>query len=210
MTFERIPSPNHPLYADAMALYGISFPAHEQRETPSQTAILTHPDYHFTAILDGSAFVGDMLYWETPDFRYIEHFCILPALRSQRYGSRALSMLPNDRPVILEIDPPVDEIAIRRKGFYERCGFTANPYPHVHPAYHKGIRGHDLLLMSRPDGLTDKHCRAFHTNSILKHGIEHSRFFVPAKLSEARRTGGTRERNDAKPGRKRCCANDMV
>ena len=102
MTFERIPSPNHPLYADAMALYGISFPAHEQRETPSQTAILTHPDYHFTAILDGSAFVGDMLYWETPDFRYIEHFCILPALRGQRYGSRALSMLPCDRPVILE------------------------------------------------------------------------------------------------------------
>lgn len=49
---------------------------------------------------------------------------ILPALRGQRYGSRALSMLPNDRPVILEIDPPVDEIAIRRKGFYERCGFT--------------------------------------------------------------------------------------
>nr|DAH29331.1 MAG TPA: hypothetical protein [Caudoviricetes sp.] len=34
-------------------------------------------------------------------------------------------------------------------------------------------------------------------------------FFVPAKLSEARRTGGTRERNDAKPGRKRCCANVM-
>ena len=74
MTFERIPSPSHPLYADAMVLYGISFPAHEQRETPSQTAILTHPDYHFTAILDGSHFVGDMLYWETPDFRYIEHF----------------------------------------------------------------------------------------------------------------------------------------
>ena len=44
MTFERIPSPNHPLYANAMVLYGISFPAHEQRETPSQTAILTHPD----------------------------------------------------------------------------------------------------------------------------------------------------------------------
>ncbi len=59
-------------------------------------------------------------------------------------------------------------------------------------------------------------CSAFdlsladYTNSILKHGIEHSRFFVPAKLSEARRTGGTRERNEAKPGRKRCCANDML
>ena len=53
-------------------------------------------------------------------------------------------------------------------------------------------------------------CAAVYTNSILKHGIEHSRFFVPAKLSEARRTGGTRERNEAKPGRKRCCANDML
>ncbi len=70
--------PVTPLYAEAMALYGISFPAHEQRETPSQTAILTHPDYHFTAILDGSHFVGDMLYWETPDFRYIEHFLHSP------------------------------------------------------------------------------------------------------------------------------------
>ena len=27
MTFERITSPSHPLYAEAMALYGISFPA---------------------------------------------------------------------------------------------------------------------------------------------------------------------------------------
>ena len=53
-------------------------------------------------------------------------------------------------------------------------------------------------------------CAVVYTNSILKHGIEHSRFFVPAKLSEARRTGGTRERNEAKPGRKRCCANDML
>lgn len=34
MTFERIPSPNHPLYAEAMALYGISFPAHERAKRP--------------------------------------------------------------------------------------------------------------------------------------------------------------------------------
>lgn len=127
MTFERITSPSHPLYADAMVLYGISFPAHEQRETPSQTAILTHPDYHFTAILDGSHFVGDMLYWETPDFRYIEHFCILPALRGQRYGSRALSMLPCDRPVILEIDPPVDEIAHPPQGLLRTLRLHSEP-----------------------------------------------------------------------------------
>ena len=173
MTFERIPSPSHPLYAEAMALYGISFPAHEQREMPSQTAILTHPDYHFTAILDGGAFVGDMLYWETPDFRYIEHFCILPALtpnvcavytesdfRRRGIAGALLQFVCRDTH-----EKGIDTLYLLtdHTGFYERCGFTANPYPHVHPAYHKGIRGHDLVLMSRPDGLTDKQCRTFQT-----------------------------------------------
>lgn len=30
--------------------------------------------------------------------------------------------------VLLEIDPPVDETANRRKGFYERCGFTGRRF----------------------------------------------------------------------------------
>lgn len=37
---------------------------------------------------------------------------------------RALALLAADGlPVILEIDPPVDAVSIRRKGFYQRCGF---------------------------------------------------------------------------------------
>lgn len=161
MTFERLTSPAHPLYEAAMALYHTSFPAHEQRQAASQTAILSHPAYHFTLILEGSTFVGELLFWETPDFRYIEHFCVEPAQRGHGFGSRALSLLPDDRPVILEIDPPTDEIAIRRKGFYERCGFTANPFAHVHPPYHADAAGHPLVLMSRPGPLTAAQCRAF-------------------------------------------------
>ena len=45
MVFERITTPEHPLYADAMALYQISFPLHEQREKASQIEILGNPDY---------------------------------------------------------------------------------------------------------------------------------------------------------------------
>jgi len=44
----------------------------------------------------------------------------------------------------------VDEIARRRKGFYERCGYAENPYPHVHPPYHCGNKGHELVVMSAP------------------------------------------------------------
>ena len=56
--------------------------------------------------------------------------------------------------VILEIDPPVDEISIRRKGFYERAGYAENPFFHVHPPYHKGMEGHELVVMSSPSAIS--------------------------------------------------------
>ena len=63
MHFERLRSAGHPLFDDAMALYRLSFPSHEQREAPSQTRILSHPEYHFTLMLGEGRFVGEMLYW---------------------------------------------------------------------------------------------------------------------------------------------------
>lgn len=153
LTLERITAPSHPLYQEALALYHISFPPHEQRESVSQTAILAHPAYHFDVVLDGTTFVGEVLYWEVGSFLYIEHFCILPQMRNRHYGQKVLELLQT-KPLILEIDPPVTDIAERRKGFYERCGFVANPYPHIHPPYHKGNHGHDLVIMSCPRMLT--------------------------------------------------------
>lgn len=35
--------------------------------------------------------------------------------------------------VLLEIDPVVDAVSEARLGFYKKCGFLENPYPHVHP-----------------------------------------------------------------------------
>lgn len=161
MHLERITSPEHPLFQQAMALYQLSFPPHEQREMPSQRAIMCHPAYHFDAICQEDVFIGEALSWEIGDFRYIEHFCILPEMRNKRYGQRALALLLQDHPLMLEIDPPIDEISLRRKGFYERCGFVANPFPHVHPPYHPGNHGHALVVMSAPAPLTQKDYDAF-------------------------------------------------
>lgn len=155
MYFERAADPAHPMLEAAMRLYRESFPWHEQREASSQAHILRQPDYHFTLIYDETMFVGLVLYWEAADFLYVEHFCILPELRGRRYGQRALEALPaSGKPVILEIDPPDDAVSVRRRGFYERCGFSENPYPHVHPPYHPENEGHRLVLMSRPGPLT--------------------------------------------------------
>ena len=153
MIFERITAPEHPLYADAMKLYRISFPLHEQREKASQIEILGNTAYHFDVVCDGDSFIGEILYWNIGNALYIEHFCVLPSMRNKRYGQKILAAL-QVRPLILEIDPPVDAISQRRKGFYERCGFVENPYPHTHPPYHKGNAGHNLVVMSSPKALT--------------------------------------------------------
>ena len=153
--FERLTTPSDPRFARAMTLYARSFPPHEQRESASQRAIMAHPAYRFLLVCDGDTFVGLMLCWETDDFVYVEHFCIVAALRNRHYGARALSLLAQGgKRVILEIDPPVDDISRRRRGFYERAGFVANPFPHVHPPYHVDCGGPDLVVMSHPSALS--------------------------------------------------------
>ena len=162
MEWERITDTQHPRYAEAMRLYADSFPLHEQREAASEAEILKNPAYHFDVVCDGGAFVGEILSWEFGALRYVEHFCVLPAMRSRGYGQKILSAR-QDRLLLLEIDPPVDAVSRRRKGFYERCGLTENPYPHIHPPYHAGNEGHPLVIMSSPRVLTPKEYEAFRT-----------------------------------------------
>ena len=153
MELKRITDIAHPDYPRALELYSASFPEHERREENSQAKILKNPEYHFDVIYEGGAFAGEILYWDTGAALYVEHFCILPGLRGHGLGHQTLELL-RLKPVILEIDPPEYDISIRRKDFYERCGFTANPYSHIHPPYHRSHDGHRLVIMSRPDVLT--------------------------------------------------------
>lgn len=155
MNFVRLESADDEMFSQARALYLKSFPLHEQREEASQREILGDSDYRFALIYDGEIFVGLLLCWEAPSFIYVEHFCVDPQLRNRRYGERALALLgERGKTVILEIDPPVEEMSIRRRGFYERAGFRENSFAHVHPPYHQGYSGHALTVMSYPKALS--------------------------------------------------------
>ena len=173
MKFKRLTSAAGADFESAFALYGVSFPIHEQRLIESQRSIMTHPEYLFDLIYDDSGeWCGDMLYWETADFIYVEHFCILPERRGQRCGQRALELLgEKGKTVILEIDPPSDKTSVRRKGFYERCGYHANPFAHVHPPYRAGFdgHGHRLVIMSYPRELSQDEYDRF--NEYLKNVV---------------------------------------
>lgn len=63
--------------------------------------------------------------------------------------------------VILEIDPPVDDVSARRKLFYERSGYQANRFEHIHPPYKNNFKGHSLVVMSCPKQLEEAEYHAF-------------------------------------------------
>jgi hypothetical protein len=50
--------------------------------------------------------------------------------------------------IILEIDPVIDEITEKRLFFYQKLDFKLCPYKHIHPAYNKMYRPHELLVLS--------------------------------------------------------------
>ena len=162
MEFERITRADHPDFDRAFALYEKSFPIHEQRTREKQEGVLSHPEYHSEVITDQGRFVGILLFWEYPQGRYVEHFAIDPDLRGQSYGSRTLEALAQrGAPIVLEIDPPVDPVSVRRQHFYEKLGFVSNPFPHVHPPYRPGFRGHDLVVMTFPRTWEEEEYAAF-------------------------------------------------
>lgn len=170
MIFKRITNENHEMFKKAIELYSLSFPIYEQREIKSQINLFNDEEYYFNLIFDEDVFVGLLLYWKTDDFIYVEHFCILPEKRDCGYGQKVLKQLKLlSKSVILEIDPLIDEVSVRRKRFYERNGFLENPYSHIHPPYHKNNLGHVLIIMSFPKQISKNDYEIF--NDYLKYRI---------------------------------------
>ena len=162
MELHRITSPDDALYAPAMEIYHTSFPLHEQRTREKEEAILAHPACRTLALRERGAFAGLLALWEGEDFTYVEHFAIQPELRGSGLGGRVMEKLMGQgKPVVLEIDPPVDPVSVRRRKFYERCGFAENPYRHIHPPYHRENSGHVLVVMTYPAAISQEEYGTF-------------------------------------------------
>ena len=93
--------------------------------------------------------LGLLTTWHFETFVYIEHFAIAPALRSQGYGTEALKTFisKQEKPIILEAEPPTDDITRRRIGFYQRNGLTMYDFPYIQPAYTPESKPVELRLM---------------------------------------------------------------
>lgn len=162
MLLERLSSKNFCLFKIALNLYKSSFPIEERRDDKEQDRVLQKDEYHFDLIMDEEAFVGIMLYWDIGEWIFLEHFAILPNLRGRGYGKAALDLLKmKKKPILLEIEPPDDDMTQRRYDFYKRNGFVMNSFTHIQAKYHLGDEDLELKLLSYPNEIKMDEYRLF-------------------------------------------------
>lgn len=162
MKFIRHMDQKDDIFQKAFSLYQVSFPEKEQRSLDDHIRALADPRFFCETIWEGEQFCGLIFYWELGGFQYIEHLAIEPSLRGSGIGSRCLEeFCKRNQKIVLEIDPPIDDISIRRKSFYERLGFHYNGYYYIHPSYQKGCTPHQLLILSWPKPITEEEYRTF-------------------------------------------------
>ena len=159
----RIVNNEDPYYIPFWSIYNESFPLNERRTSEQQTATFNKPGYEVDIYLSGTDVIGFIASWEAKEFIFIEHFAVAREIRSKGMGSSILSpfILSKTKPVILEIDPPVDELTRRRLRFYSSLGFLINYYPHIQPSYRSGELPILLALLSWPDLISEEHYHQF-------------------------------------------------
>nr|MBP7373044.1 GNAT family N-acetyltransferase [Opitutaceae bacterium] len=73
-------------------------------------------------------------------FTFMEHLALDPVWQSRGLGRQAVGWAMGHlaRPLVLEVELPVDATSRRRIAFYERLGFRTFPETYVQPPYRVG------------------------------------------------------------------------
>ncbi len=155
LSTHRLLSADDPRFAECWALYEAAFPEAERRTLACQRAAMVEQGaFHCLRLEQGGVFAGIAFYWQADAFLYVEHLAVAPTRRGQGIGHLALEYLcAQGVPVILEIEPVVDEPTERRWRFYRSAGFHSLPYHHLQPLYHRADEPMRLTLLSYPHAL---------------------------------------------------------
>lgn len=136
-------------------LYEESFPIAERRKEEDHLRAAADPQFFPLSAWDGNQLLGILFYWEWDSYRYLEYLAVNPHIRSRGYGSQLLRYLrDSEHTIILEIDPLINELSVRRLQFYERAGFTLTPYRFMHLPYRREAQPQELLILSYPQMIT--------------------------------------------------------
>ncbi|MBP6429766.1 MAG: GNAT family N-acetyltransferase [Bacteroidales bacterium] len=151
----------HSEYKDyARGLYMSSFPEDERRDFDINFELIETKDFDFFVIIDSLPEpkpIGIISIWYFEDYIYIEHFAIDENERFKGKGKEIIKTLIDSvkMPIIIEVEPPIDEITKKRVEFYEGLDFELLDYFYLQPPYSKAKNPIELKLMVYDKKLLD-------------------------------------------------------
>lgn len=122
---------NYKKYLDKIkTLYLRTFPKYERRSFSQLEKIISSKKGQVLSILYKGQFAGFFILLKNKETTLIDYFAIEEDFRGKSIGSKALKILDDGNPIIIEIEP-IDQKSsnnyqrIKRKSFYEKLGFVS-------------------------------------------------------------------------------------
>ncbi len=136
-----------------------SFPKSEYRTYENQKKLIQKKEYNLITKKDeNNNVIAFISIWNLEDFNFVEHLAVSPACRGMGMGTKIMEEIiqaSKNKNIILEIEPPCDEITDKRLRFYEKLGFKLNDYEYYQPSMQKNQKQLKLNLMSYPNPLNE-------------------------------------------------------
>lgn len=137
-------------------IYLESFPEEERRTWVQQMAIMKDTRYHVNPIYHMDKVVGFYCLWKLDGFVFVEHIALMKTYRNLGIGTSVLKEIQRlGQTIILEVEPPETEIAIKRIKFYEKSNFSFNAFEYLQPSYHALGNPVCLCILSWPSKLSE-------------------------------------------------------
>ena len=141
-------------YYKIQHLYCQCFPPDERREWDKMMELIDNePRFNvIAATSESDDTMGFISYWTFDSFTYVEHLAVDEAYRRQGIGAALLIKAQElGQPLVLEVEPPVDETTVKRVGFYRQLGLTLrDDIPYEQPPYSPDKEPVALCLMVSP------------------------------------------------------------
>jgi len=133
-------------------IYEEAFPSDERREWNQLIELIRNTHYSLNEIYHQKKFIGFISIWNLQEFCFIEHFAIRETERGKGIGTRILKQILTQisTPVILEVEEPFTEAALKRIDFYKRLNFRISEEEYYQPPYSIEKNKVKMLLMSFP------------------------------------------------------------
>lgn len=151
INIKRIETTQNCEYGKVQSLLESSFPIEERRDRNEQREQTnTNSCFFCNIITHNNEFIGIINYWNLNSCYYIEHFALEEHIRNKGFGSETISLIKrvlNDKPIILEVELPEEELSIKRISFYEKNDFKLLKNKYMQPPYRERGKEIELKLM---------------------------------------------------------------